>query len=67
MTTHTPDIIAVTEALYRFAAAIDLRDAELLTSAFAEGAVWDFRPAGEKAGSGYRRVTYWRHTRCSVG
>ncbi|ALM54060.1 nuclear transport factor 2 family protein [Halomonas huangheensis] len=50
---HPSDIIAVTDALYRFAAGIDLRDKDLLTSAFAEGAVSDFRPAGEKAGFEY--------------
>lgn len=50
---RTSDIIAVTDALYRFAAGIDLRDKELLASAFAEGAVSDFRPAGKKAGFDY--------------
>jgi hypothetical protein len=49
----TSDIIAVTDALYRFAAGIDLRDRDLLASAFAEGAVSDFRPAGKKAGFDY--------------
>lgn len=40
----------VTEALYRFAAGIDLRDEALLTSAFTEAAVSDFGPAAAKAG-----------------
>lgn len=53
MTNHTSDILAVIGALYRFAAGIDLRDADLLASAFAEGAVSDFRPAGRKAGFDY--------------
>jgi len=50
---RTSDIIAVTDALYRFAAGIDLRDRDLLASAFAERAVSDFRPAGKKAGFDY--------------
>lgn len=50
---HTSDIIAVTDALYRFAAGFDLRDRGLLASAFAEEAVSDFRPAGKKAGFDY--------------
>ena len=51
---HTSDIIAVTDTLYCFAAVIDLQDRELLASAFAEGAVSDFRPAGKKWGSTIR-------------
>jgi septum formation inhibitor-activating ATPase MinD len=47
------DKIAVVEALYRFAAGLDLRDKELLESSFAEDAISDFRPAGKKAGFEY--------------
>jgi hypothetical protein len=47
------DRLAVVEALYRFAAGIDLRDKELLASSFAENAVSDFRPAATKAGFKY--------------
>jgi len=47
------DKLAVVEALYRFAAGIDLRDAGLLASAFAPDAVSDFRPAAAKAGFEY--------------
>lgn len=52
-TDRTADTLAVIDALHRFAAGIDLRDAELLTSAFAEGAVSDFGPAAAKAGFEY--------------
>ena len=54
--THSQEIadkLAVIETLYRFAAGIDLRDTELLTSAFAENAVSDFGPAAAKAGFEY--------------
>lgn len=51
--TTTADKVAVVEALYRFAAGIDLRDADLLASAFAVDAVSDFRPAAAKAGFEY--------------
>lgn len=51
--TTTADKLAVVEALYRFAAGIDLRDADLLASAFAVDAVSDFRPAAAKAGFEY--------------
>ncbi|MCF4998161.1 nuclear transport factor 2 family protein [Pseudomonas syringae] len=51
--TGAADKLAVTEALYRFAAGIDLRDAELLTSAFTATAVSDIRPAAAKAGFEY--------------
>lgn len=44
---------SVLEALYRFAAGIDLRDRALLASAFAENAISDFRPAAAKAGFEY--------------
>lgn len=47
------DKLAVAEALYRFAAGIDLRDRALLASAFAENAISDFRPAAAKAGFEY--------------
>ena len=47
------DKLAVVETLYRFAAGIDLRDADLLASAFAPDAVSDFRPAAAKAGFEY--------------
>ncbi|MGH7006525.1 MAG: nuclear transport factor 2 family protein, partial [Alphaproteobacteria bacterium] len=47
------DKLAVVEALYRFAAGIDLRDKELLSSSLAENAVSDFRPAAAKAGFEY--------------
>ncbi|EPE96771.1 nuclear transport factor 2 family protein [Rhizobium grahamii] len=47
------DRLAVVEALYRFAAGIDLRDNNLLTSSLAENAVSDFRPAAAKAGFEY--------------
>jgi len=47
------DKLAVVEALYRFAAGIDLSDKDLLASAFTEDAVSDFRPAAAKAGFEY--------------
>jgi septum formation inhibitor-activating ATPase MinD len=47
------DRLAVVEALYRFAAGIDLRDSKLLASSLAENAVSDFRPAAAKAGFEY--------------
>ena len=47
------DRLAVVEALYRFAAGIDLRDIGLLASSLAENAVSDFRPAAAKAGFEY--------------
>ena len=50
---HAADKLAVVEALYRFAAGIDMRDKELLTSSLAENAVSDFRPAAAKAGFDY--------------
>lgn len=52
-TTETADKLAVVDTLYRFAAGIDLRDRELLASAFVEDAVSDFRPAAAKAGFEY--------------
>ena len=50
---HTADKLAVADALYRFAAGIDLRDKVLLASAFSADAVSDFRPAAAKAGFEY--------------
>ncbi|MDQ0968677.1 hypothetical protein QFZ20_004080 [Flavobacterium sp. W4I14] len=50
---ETADKYAVVETLYRFAAGIDLRDNNLLASAFAADAISDFRPAGKKAGFEY--------------
>lgn len=50
---ETADKFAVIEALHRFAAGLDLRDKDLLTSAFAVNAISDFRPAGKKAGFEY--------------
>lgn len=47
------DKLAVIDALYRFAAGIDLRDKSLLSSALAENAISDFRPAAAKAGFDY--------------
>ncbi|MCX2479423.1 nuclear transport factor 2 family protein [Pedobacter sp. MC2016-15] len=50
---ETADKFAVIETLNRFAAGLDLRDNDLLNSAFAENAISDFRPAGKKAGFEY--------------
>lgn len=50
---ETADKLAVIDALHRFAAGLDLRDNDLLNSAFAENAISDFRPAGKKAGFEY--------------
>jgi len=47
------DKLAVVEALYRFAAGIDLRDRKLLASTLADDAVQDFRPAAAKGGFDY--------------
>lgn len=47
------DKLAVVDTLYRFAAGIDLRDKNLLSSSLAENAVLDFGPAGAKAGFEY--------------
>ncbi|MCU7616232.1 nuclear transport factor 2 family protein [Chryseobacterium sp. PBS4-4] len=44
---------AITETLYRFAAGLDQKNLELLSSAFATDAISDFRPAGKKAGFEY--------------
>jgi septum formation inhibitor-activating ATPase MinD len=52
-TNEAADTLAVVDALYRFAAGIDLRDTSLLSSALAENAVSDFRPAAAKAGFDY--------------
>lgn len=53
LTQESADKLAVVEALYRFAAGIDLRNKELLSSSLAENAVSDFRPAATKAGFEY--------------
>ncbi|MEE4453565.1 nuclear transport factor 2 family protein [Novosphingobium resinovorum] len=50
---YTADSLAAVEALYRFAAGIDLKDTDLLASAFAADAVSDFGPAAAKAGFEY--------------
>ncbi|MEB2846506.1 nuclear transport factor 2 family protein [Rhizobiales bacterium RZME27] len=50
---HTADKLAIAEALYRYAAGIDLRDKALFASALTEDAVSDFRPAAAKAGFEY--------------
>ncbi|WP_295711520.1 nuclear transport factor 2 family protein [Mucilaginibacter sp.] len=50
---ETADKFAVVETLYRFAAGIDLRDSNLLASAFAKDAISDFGPAARKAGFEY--------------
>jgi septum formation inhibitor-activating ATPase MinD len=47
------DRLAAVDALFRFAAGIDLRDRNLLSSSLAENAVSDFRPAAAKAGFDY--------------
>lgn len=51
--TATADKLAVVETLYRYAAGLDLRDKDLLASAFADDAVADFGPATRKAGQEY--------------
>ena len=53
LTNEAADKLEVVDALYRFAAGIDLRDKSLLSSALAENAVSDFRPAAAKAGFEY--------------
>lgn len=50
---ETADKFAAIEALYRYTAGLDLRDNDLLASAFAADAISDFRPAGKKAGFEY--------------
>jgi len=45
------DKIVIAEALYRFAAGIDLKDRDLLMSAFADDAFSNFGPAAAKARS----------------
>jgi len=49
----TAETLAVVDALYRYAAGIDLRDQDLLASSLAEDAISDFRPAAAKAGFEY--------------
>lgn len=53
LTQDAADRLAVAEALYRFAAGIDLRDRALLASSLAENAISDFRPAAAKGGFEY--------------
>lgn len=55
MTSYSPtaEALAVIDALYRYAAGIDLRDQDLLASSLAEDAISDFRPAATKAGFEY--------------
>jgi hypothetical protein len=53
------DTLAVVDTLYRFAAGIDLRDRALLSSAFTEDAISDFRAAGAKAGFEYPVLQGW--------
>jgi hypothetical protein len=50
---ETADKFAVIEALNRYTAGLDLRNADLITAAFTADAVSDFRPAGKKAGFEY--------------
>lgn len=50
---ESADRLAIIDALYRFAAGIDLHDKGLLSSSLAENAVSDFRPAATKAGFEY--------------
>lgn len=47
---ESADKIAVVEALYRYAAGIDLKNNDLIASAFTEDAESDFGPASRKAG-----------------
>ncbi|MFD6989854.1 nuclear transport factor 2 family protein [Streptomyces sp. NPDC059943] len=51
--TAIEDKFAAVETLYRYAAGLDLRDKNLLASAFADDAVADFGPATKKAGQEY--------------
>jgi septum formation inhibitor-activating ATPase MinD len=53
LTNEAADKLAVVDALYRFAAGIDLRDRNLLSSSLAENAVSDFRQAAAKTGFDY--------------
>lgn len=53
LTIEAADKLAVVDALFRFAAGIDLRDRNLLSSSLAENAVSDFRQAAAKAGFDY--------------
>ncbi|MGW0789470.1 nuclear transport factor 2 family protein [Streptomyces sp. NPDC002911] len=55
-TTAIADKFAVVETIYRYAAGLDLRDKDLLVSAFTEDAVADFGPATKKAGQEYPPV-----------
>ncbi|MFS2222567.1 nuclear transport factor 2 family protein [Pantoea sp. B65] len=53
LTENVANQLAIVDSLYRYAAGIDLKDKELIKSAFTEDAVSDFRPAGAKAGFEY--------------
>ncbi|WP_337905548.1 nuclear transport factor 2 family protein [Gluconobacter japonicus] len=53
------------DALYRYAAGIDLRDQDLLASSLAEDAISDFRPVAAKAAFEYS-VLQGRDTLVSV-
>lgn len=53
LTENVANKLAIIDSLYRYAAGIDLKDKELIKSAFTENAVSDFRPAGAKAGFEY--------------
>jgi hypothetical protein len=55
--TDASDKLAIVDALYRFAAGIDLGDKKLLTSAFAIDAVTNFGPASAKFGYEYPAIT----------
>jgi hypothetical protein len=50
---ETADKLAVIETLSRYAAGLDLRNNNLIASAFTVDAISDFRPAGKKAGFEY--------------
>jgi len=53
ISTLTADRLAVMDALYRYAAGIDLRQREVLASSLASDATIDFRAAAAKAGFEY--------------
>lgn len=50
---ETADKFAIVEVLHRYTAGLDLRNTDLLISAFTVDAISDFRPAGKKAGFEY--------------
>jgi septum formation inhibitor-activating ATPase MinD len=53
LTQQTADKLGVIEALFRFAAGVDLHDPALLASAFTLNATSDLRPATRKVGFEY--------------